>query len=68
MAEGTFQQHLKWQREIQGLTQAQLAKKAGLTPDWISHFEAGERIPSVPKLKALADALEVTMDYLWGPA
>jgi transcriptional regulator with XRE-family HTH domain len=32
----------------------------------ISHFETGRRAPSLDNLKRLADALEVTTDYLIG--
>ena len=45
---------------------ADLAKKTGLTPDWISHFETGRRLPSLPKLILLADAFDVTLDELVG--
>lgn len=66
MAEGTFRVHLKWKRQELRWTQKRLAKESGLTPEWINHFERGERIPSVPTLAALAKALGTTMDYLWG--
>lgn len=53
---------------LRGLTQAQLAEKTGLPPTSISHFEneEGTRKPSFDNLRRLANALEVTTDYLLG--
>lgn len=42
----TFSKNLKWSREAHLLTQVELAKKVGLTADWISHMEHGRRFPS----------------------
>jgi transcriptional regulator with XRE-family HTH domain len=53
-------------RESQGLTQANLALKAGFHCSAISHFEAGRRLPSLDNLTRLADAMSVTIDYLVG--
>ncbi len=38
----------------------------GLQPAAVSHFETGARKPSFNNLKRLADALEVTTDFLLG--
>ena len=51
---------------MRGLSQAALATKARLQPTAISHFETGTRSPSFDNLKRLADALNVTTDYLIG--
>lgn len=48
------------------MSQAELAKSAGLQPSHVSHFETGRRSPSAENLRALADALGVTTDYLLG--
>lgn len=48
------------------MSQAQLAEKADLQPSAVSHFEAGRRSPSFDNLRALADALGVSTDYLLG--
>ena len=48
------------------MSQAELAKKAGLQPTAISHFETATRSPSFDNLKRLADALNVATDYLIG--
>lgn len=57
---------LREQRELRGLTQAELADRAELTAAAISHFETGLRVPSPRNLLKLAEALEVTMDFLIG--
>lgn len=64
-----FAERLRDAREkLRGLTQAQLAEKAGLPTTSISHFEnpEGTRKPSFDNLRRLANALEVTTDYLLG--
>ena len=55
-------------RDARQLTQVQLAERAGLPPATISHFETGIRTPGTSTLRRLADALEVTVDYLLGRA
>src|SRR3569623_2988306 len=59
-------QNLKSLREMRGLTQAQLGARAGLAAAVISHFETGQRAPSIESLARLADALEVSADVLLG--
>lgn len=61
-----FPERLRTAREYRGLNQAELATKAGLQPSAISHFETGTRKPSFDNLHLLADALDVTIDYLLG--
>ena len=61
-----LKENLRKYREEKRMTQSDLAKKTGLTADWISHFETGRRCPSVPKLILLADALDLTLDDLIG--
>ena len=39
-----------------------------MTPSIISHFETGSRKPSLHNFRQLADALDVTADYLIGRA
>jgi Predicted transcriptional regulators len=62
----SFSTRLKAVRESRGLSQGDLAKKTGLQPSAISHFETGARSPSFDNLKRLADALNVTTEYLFG--
>lgn len=61
-----FAGRLRAGRERAGLSQAELAEKAGFQPSAISHFETGRRAPSFDNLRALADALSVSTDYLAG--
>jgi len=61
-----FKQRLREMREKRGLSQAQLAERAGLQPAAVSHFETGARKPSFENLVKLAEALSVTTDYLLG--
>ena len=61
-----FSERLKAARNKRDLSQEALAKRANLQPSAISHFETGTRKPSFDNLKRLADALEVTTDYLLG--
>lgn len=62
----SFSGRLKAARELRGITQYELAGEAGLQPSAVSHFETGSRKPSFDNLRRLADALEVTIDYLLG--
>ena len=61
-----FSERLRAAREKRGLKQGDLAGRAGLQASAISHFETGARKPSFDNLRRLADALEVTTDYLLG--
>lgn len=66
-----FAQRLRAQREKQGLTQAQLAGKVGVTSQTISAYEkncAGEKgkTPTLDKAVSLARVLGVSLDYLCG--
>lgn len=62
-----FAERLKTARdELRGLSQGQLAKRTGLQPSAISHFETGGRKASFDNLRKLANALDVTIDYLLG--
>ncbi len=57
---------LKGAREDRGLSQSDLAERAGFQPSAVSHFETGRRAPSFENLKRLADALGVSTDFLLG--
>jgi transcriptional regulator with XRE-family HTH domain len=61
-----FKQRLKNARELREMSQAKLSEKSGLPPSSIAHFEAGTRKPSFESLRSLANALQVTTDYLIG--
>ena len=52
------------QRKKLGLSQEDLAHRAGLSTSTIQKYEAGEREPRARALLQLADALDVTTDVL----
>jgi transcriptional regulator with XRE-family HTH domain len=61
-----FKERLRAARELRGYSQGLLAERAKMPPTSIAHFEAGSRKPSFDTLRRLANALEVTTDYLLG--
>jgi predicted nucleotidyltransferase/DNA-binding XRE family transcriptional regulator len=52
---------LRAARKAAGLTQAELARRAGVTQSVISAYEAGRREPSVATLSRLVDAAGATL-------
>lgn len=58
--------NLKAFRELRGLSQAKLGRLAGIGPASVSHFETGQRVPTVESVVRLADALSVSVDALLG--
>ena len=63
---GFFTARLRSARVKRNLSQDELARRASLQASAISHFETGSRKPSFDNLRRLADALDVTTDYLLG--
>jgi len=57
-------QRTRMRRQVLKLTQQELAKDVGLSPQHISAIEQDKRAPSLPSLAKLAEALGVTTDYL----
>ena len=57
---------LKTLRLKENMTQAQLAKKIGLTKSVISAYENGLRLPSYDVLIHIAKIFNVSTDYLLG--
>jgi transcriptional regulator with XRE-family HTH domain len=55
-------------REMRRMTQAEMGMRADIAAASISHFETGQRTPSLETLVKLADALSVTVDALLGRA
>lgn len=64
--ENLFGERLRATRKKRGLEQQKLAELIGLPPSSISHFENGSRKPSFDNLRAIAQQLDVTTDYLLG--
>jgi transcriptional regulator with XRE-family HTH domain len=62
----TLGEKIKLTRMQKKLSQQQLADKAKIHQKNISKYESNDVVPSAITLKAIADALEVTTDYLLG--
>ena len=62
----TFRTNLAATRGQRGLTQVELGTRAGVAPAAVSHFETGQRVPSLETLVKLADALDTSIDALVG--
>lgn len=57
---------LREARRQRGLSQDELATAAGLKQSAVSHYESGRRTPSVEHLVRLAEALEISVEFLIG--
>lgn len=60
----TVAKNLRLMRAHQNISQAGLAKKAGVSMSYISMMERGKRTPPLETLEALAKALKVSPLYL----
>lgn len=60
-------QIIREKREAIGLTQIEVAEKAGLDRNYIGMVERGERNPSYLSLIKLANGLNLTVDQLIKP-
>ncbi len=61
-----FQKRLREALKVRGMNQQELAEQAGLKVAAINHFACGRRKPSAENLVRLADAIEVSTDFLLG--
>lgn len=59
-------ERLKEMREARGLSQSDLARSIGLTPQAVSAYESGVRHETGDVLGAIAVALDCSADYLLG--
>lgn len=66
LAMNIFSQRLSAARKFRRLSQGELARKTHLKQSAISQFETGRRAPSFHNFRRLADALEVSADFLLG--
>ncbi len=57
---------LKELRTARGLTQKDVATQLGMSTRAYSHYEIGDRDPSIELLKAICDFFDVSADYLIG--
>lgn len=49
-----------------GISQAELARRLGVSPGAVGNWESGTRLPDAEMLSRIADALGCTVDYLLG--
>ena len=59
-------ERLKARREALGLTQSDLARAIGITPQAVSAYENGVKRASGDVVAAIADVLKCSADYLLG--
>ncbi|MGN9836745.1 helix-turn-helix domain-containing protein [Nonomuraea sp. H19] len=64
---GASYEAARLRREELGLTQAELAERAGLQQPAVARFEAGGTMPTIPMLERLAEALEVRLSVQFQP-
>ncbi|GAA0995196.1 hypothetical protein GCM10009555_088920 [Acrocarpospora macrocephala] len=58
---------VRLRREELGLTQTELAERAGLKQPAVARFEAGGTMPTIPMLERLAEALELRLSVQLHP-
>lgn len=56
---------LKIEREKKGLTQLEVAKRAGISIRSYQRYESGNRVPDVYQGQLIASALGTTIEKLW---
>jgi len=57
---------LRRRREELGLTLDELANRADLSPNYLGAIELGRRDPSIASIRAIADALRISVAQLFG--
>lgn len=57
-------ERIKYLRELNSLTQTDLAKKLGITRSSVNAWEMGISVPSTQYIVELANLFEVSTDYL----
>lgn len=60
----TISERIRLARQKKGITQNELAVKSGINNKSISRYELGSSTPPADAIKAIADALGVSTDYL----
>jgi len=61
-----FRERLQWLREKKRVSRKALSEVCGLHSDAVRRYERGEAEPTLHALVAIAEYLEVTVDYLIG--
>ena len=60
-----FKSNLKLYRTRKNITQLELARKTGVTKDYISMIERGKRNPGIFLAKKIAVILDATLDEIF---
>jgi transcriptional regulator with XRE-family HTH domain len=63
---GRFGQYIRTLREERGLTQSELALRAGLAVDSVRRIERGQLSPSLRSVAKLAAGMEISLHSLFG--
>ncbi len=61
-----IEDRIKYLREAKALTQAELAKRLGITRSSVNAWEMGISVPSTQYIVELASIFKVSTDYLLG--
>ena len=61
-----FSKRLREIRRKKGFKQREMADRLGITLRAYQYYEEGKHVPDLDGLVALADVLEVSLDYLAG--
>ena len=60
----TFGEHLKSLLEEKGMTQAELARRTGMTEASVSRYISGKRIPKIAQAYEMAQVIGIDMNTL----
>ncbi len=60
----TISRYIRYNRELQGMTLAQLAEKIGSSVGHIGNIERGTAMPSNELMLRIADALQISFDAM----
>ena len=66
MNKESFSDRLKRARETLGITQSELSETLGVEPTTVSRWEGGQSHPAPKRIKAIARALNRSVDWLVG--
>lgn len=61
-----FPERLKQRRKELGMCQAELSRRIFVTQSVVCGYESGKALPSISTLIIIADALDVSIDWLLG--
>lgn len=60
----SISQRIKEERKRRGMTQSDLSEKTNIKQAQIARYESSKSVPSVKLLTGIAEALDVSLDYL----